>query len=985
MSEGQELDAGPMSTLGGEGTAPTDEARLGYGAGGVVLRGEDRHLPREVAWKVARGAHAKALLAHEAHVLAALDHPAIVPIHDLVEGEDDSLRIALRLVRGETLYEVIRRAPDVHSRLRLVRPFLQAVEAVAWAHRVGWVHRDLKPSNIMVGEFGETQVIDWGLAEHLDDPTTPPGVVVGTPATMSPEQARGEAAATTFDVWGLGATLFELVSGRALFAGVSAKDALARLRLGDLPDLALPDIPRELRAIITRCLEPVPAHRYPDAHALAQDLSAWLDGRRVQAHSYSALELSGRFVRAWRLPLGVLFAAIVTSIIAAVFAFDRIGDERDEALKAKSLAEEAVRERDEQIATSGISEAQRSLAQFLRPEAELAAARALAVRESPEARGVLLAFSAMPRPERHASRPLPTDCLDVRASLDGRALCVRQDQVELVGGWTHRLPVREAAFVGSRVVVAPPDGSHRVLDAGGRLIESYPASVCNGRLTTDPSNKVGLDLGHFCAELFIDTRRVRIDPCNGRHIEVGAVWPADGGARFAGLCIGGDLTVVEPDGSSRRIRAVMPDVDTLLSAVHIDQDHLLVGGSRGELTVLSILTGKVVRSATAPSRGGIRGMMPMPGVDRLAIEGLAGDLALVTLGSFTELSSLPLKQTRIAGLVQTPSGVGLATAGPTLETWLFSTGFPARFNALGGVTHAHLEGRTLIVTHDRSATVLDLVSGRVEASATWTNVIAKQATLSGRRLSVGLASYPDGDHLTSFRDSSTDGRVLVELPAIRRVASLSRGRMIGGRTGLGLVFWRAGDPEWKQVSERLVTDLATLDDRVAVLFTSPREAVLYEAAGDPMPLAGCAVPGATAIALVRLAPWDEEATLLAVTAVGIRAFRFDGSADSPVGQCPLLMTFGEERGGFLRAAATADGRFVAGGTRAGMVHVWRADGERVASLSAHTSAVSTLTASGSILVSGAWDGRVQLMDLVVLDTDRGRLVEDIRAAWGNPR
>lgn len=294
--------------------APT--LALGRGAGGTVVQGRDRHLPRMVAWKVARGEHARARLQHEARVLAALEHPSIVAIHDLVDDPDGSLRIALRLVRGETLHTRIRQAADLPARLRLVRPFMQMVEAVAWAHRLGWLHRDLKPANLMIGEFGETQVIDWGLAINLDE-SVPAGEVVGTVPTMAPEQARGEVIDASADVWGLGATLFELVAGRPMHVEGDLRALLPTVRSGARPsiDVVCPEAPAELRAIIERCLAPRPEDRYPDAQALAVDLAAHLDGRRVAAHEYTRWELLARVVRAWRLPLGIALAVVVTSTL----------------------------------------------------------------------------------------------------------------------------------------------------------------------------------------------------------------------------------------------------------------------------------------------------------------------------------------------------------------------------------------------------------------------------------------------------------------------------------------------------------------------------------------------------------------------------------------------------------------------------------------------------------------------------------------------
>jgi len=394
-ADARSLDGAPV---------PAPEGHLGRGAGGTVLAGPDRHLPRTVAWKVAHGARAKARLAHEARVLAALEHPAIVPIHDLVETDDGGLRIALRIVRGRTLHALVRAAPDLAARLRLVRPFLQAVEAVAWAHRLGYVHRDLKPANLMNGDLGETQVIDWGLA--------------------------------------------------------------------------------------------------------------------------------------------------------VIVAFDRIGDERDEARAALAA-------RDVEIAERGVVEARRELADDQRPEAELAAARTLAVRESPEARGVLMAYARAPRPVVQWSRTLPFDCIDLAVSPDGaRILCGTREMFVVLAGdrvaWSYPRPYRGARFIdgGALVLVTRPRAAPLELDAaGGTLVRELPRSGCEGAIQTDRAQVGALVLGRSCADLIDARGQASLEVCDGLHIEVAAVaTPAAPGerSRVAGLCVGGDLFVVEPDGATRR-------------------------------------------------------------------------------------------------------------------------------------------------------------------------------------------------------------------------------------------------------------------------------------------------------------------------------------------------------------------------------------------------------------------------------------------------
>jgi eukaryotic-like serine/threonine-protein kinase len=220
-------------------------AQIGQGGMARVYTALDRHLDRDVALKEARPG-TEARLAREARVMARLDHPNIVPVHDAGRGEDGRAFYTMRLVRGRSLAATLAATPSLAGRLRYVRTVLAVAEAVAFAHSRGVVHRDLKPANILVGAFGETQVMDWGIARVLGAPTegatdvSPPvgdaaltaaGGVIGTPRYMSPEQARGEPVDGRADVWGLGAVLYEVLAGAPPRTGQPA-DVLAAAREG---------------------------------------------------------------------------------------------------------------------------------------------------------------------------------------------------------------------------------------------------------------------------------------------------------------------------------------------------------------------------------------------------------------------------------------------------------------------------------------------------------------------------------------------------------------------------------------------------------------------------------------------------------------------------------------------------------------------------------------------------------------------------------
>jgi predicted Ser/Thr protein kinase len=996
----------PDGGEGAEGLAfePAFEP-LGRGAGGVVLGGRDRHLPRTVAWKVARGAKAKARLAHEARVLAALEHPGVVPIHDLVEGHDDSLRIALRKVRGETLHTLVRRAPNLTERLRLLRPFLQAVDAVAWAHRIGWVHCDLKPANIMVGEFGETQVIDWGLAQHLDETSENPGAVVGTLSMMCPEQARGEAPTPSFDVWGLGVTLFEILSGHSLHppreAFPGGPSALAaQVRLGHHPPIApaCPGAPAELIAIVERCLARTPEDRYRDARALGLDLTAFLDGRQVAAHDYNAFELFARFVRAWRMPLAIGLAALLTGAVAAIVAFERISEERDRALTAHDEAQVALAERDLQLARSGEIEARRELADDQRPEAELAAARTLDVHESPEARGVLAAFARAPRFARASTRAMPFRCLDIAVSPDGRhTLCGSRDALVVFEGeslrWTWRHPYRGAVFIGggSHVLVAPTEGDVLALDTrDGAVARTYPPSTCfgagaprrrGGLFASERTQTYGLATSHVCAEAYATEGSTVLDPCLGRHIEVISLDATPDGMRAAGLCVGGDLFVQAPDGTRVAFRTPIGDAaDTLLASSFFGPDALIVGSSRGVLSVINLADGSIRARRTLPLAEAIRGFAVAPELDRLVVASEGQGLLVSAFATLAPIARLPRDAREIVALDVARGGT-LLTYGDELSRWALAPGPPARFEGLGGITSVVHDGRTLVVTHDNTAVVMDPADGRVAAEVAWDKVVAKQAVLEGETLRVAISGRLGGEPIVSAETSAGLGHD--EVPAMRRVALLSGGRKVGARTGKGLVYWPTPDAEWELIAYARVKELSVRGDVAAVLFDDPEVvAAVYDLGTAPLELARCTMPWASDVALTR-SLGDSEPLLLAATPSGVIAYRLEPPDLAP-SECPMLARYSAPSGELVRVAATRDGRYVGGATREGTVHVWQADGRLVASVPLHESSVTTFSVDPDDrwFISGAWDGRVRFLSTDVLAVTRQSLVEAIHAAWG---
>lgn len=316
---------------------------LGTGGMGTVYRAHDVELGRDVAIKLLRETDPEgvARFEREARAAAALGHPNIVAVHDV--GRDGDLRyFAMDLIRGRTA-DAIR--PEPRRAAEIVR---DAARAIQYAHERGVLHRDLKPGNILVSEDGRALVMDFGLARRFTDSTarlTATGEVFGTPHYMSAEVAAGREADVRTDIWGLGATLYALLAGRAPFDGGEIYDVLRRVVHEDPPPSGGPP---ELDAIAMKCIEKNPSARYATAKALAADLDNWLDGRPVMAKPVGQLTRLGR--RARRNPAITVAGALALLAVAVAggFAGARAMDAADErdlarAALAEGRSEDAVR------------------------------------------------------------------------------------------------------------------------------------------------------------------------------------------------------------------------------------------------------------------------------------------------------------------------------------------------------------------------------------------------------------------------------------------------------------------------------------------------------------------------------------------------------------------------------------------------------------------------------------------------------------------
>ena len=358
----------PTRTVGGHEAAP-DLARgatvryfgdyeiqkeLGRGGMGVVYKARQVKLNRPVALKMIKaGVLADAAdlrrFQNEAEAVALLDHRGIVPIYEV--GEHDGQRyFSMKLVDGGNLADQL--ASFRNNPNAAVSLMIETAEAVQHAHMRGILHRDLKPANILIDRDGHPHITDFGLAKRIESDVelTASGAIMGTPAYMSPEQTTGHRGTitTATDVYGLGAILYAMLSGKAPFAGESMIRTLAAV-VTDLPEPPTKrnaEVPRDLELICLKCLEKNPVDRYPTAQALADDLRRFAAGEPVSVRSAGAVERVAKWSRrkptvAAAYALGLLALLLGGLGGASVWQWRAAARARDVAAIAREAAEKA--------------------------------------------------------------------------------------------------------------------------------------------------------------------------------------------------------------------------------------------------------------------------------------------------------------------------------------------------------------------------------------------------------------------------------------------------------------------------------------------------------------------------------------------------------------------------------------------------------------------------------------------------------------------
>ena len=935
---------------------------VGAGGMGTVHVAHDRRLDRQVALKQMHRTppgEQTSLLTWEAWVAARLEHPAIVPIYDSETGEDGRQFFTMRLVRGDALSDVLTRTDNLDDRLRLLRPFLRVCEAIAYAHSRGVVHRDLKPANIMIGCFGEVQVIDWGLAAYLGpvpSAVADPGLrKVGTGRYASPEQHRGDAPDPRADVFSLGVMLADLFDG----AGTA---------------------PEALAAIIAKATAPRPDHRYRSAVELAADVHRFVDGRAVRAHAYTTWQTVRRVARAHRGPLVLAAVALLTAVVSFGLSYSRLLQERARAIRAETQARaaaSAARDAEEEV-TKTLVEAESSLAWALEAqaataltlgadaEAEILAAGALVHRESPRARGILAAAHGGGR-VRAERMDISTSCKNAVLDIEGY-VCLDDSKVRyfpddgLEPRWTRFVQAKDALYSGKKhILLHERDGATLRTKASGDVVATFRTPTVPSRLSLSPSGRRAGVFFHSQLAIVGPDREVQSIHLLCPYAVLSA---ALGDRHVATVCRDLQLSIIEiATGRVRKIRLPLDRSNPAHSmAFDVDDRRLAVTSLDGRVMLVDVVTGSVAAPFLPPYRPIIR----LAFIDdaRLVVRYDNGIVRVVDRTGRRPTLQLP----RAAGQRFTIVEQKLVTISRhTRWRWNLDDAPPRRLKGTSGLSAAAFspDGQQVALAQGNGhLRVMSVGDGRVIADVPIAEHVLKQATFSddGRYLHVAVAKRPGLATIDTRDWTVRRAKTVGPLRRITKFGPIGTPHYVGTGYGQSLYIGRPPTLATRPVP-RLIDINVGVDRSVALALGI--EGTLYRLSPEGETVALKHVPFARYVAA---GPSSSFAIALHDRII----VEMPGRSHSIAAEVIVHDLVWSE-----------DGRWLVAGGRDGSTRVWSAEtGELKARLEGATNRVSWVQfAPDGRLATGSWDGIIRMYDLGVLDQSPRQLAERAQETW----
>jgi WD40 repeat protein/tRNA A-37 threonylcarbamoyl transferase component Bud32 len=953
-------------------------AKGGLGAVYVAL---DTELHREVALKQILESYAddqtsRSRFLLEAEITGGLEHPGIVPVYGLGAYADGRPYYAMRFIRGDSLKEAIeqfhadaalkadagRRSLELR---KLLRRFIDICNAIDYAHSRGVLHRDIKPGNIIVGKYGETLVVDWGLAKAMgrSDPgsdertlrpssgsssaETLPGSALGTPAYMSPEQAEGdlERLGPRSDVYSLGATLYCLLTGRAPFTDGDINAVLRAVRQGELrpPRQVDPTVDRALEAVCLKAMAWRPEDRYDSCRELAEEIERWMADEPVTAWREPVSVRARRWLKRFRTAVAAAAATLVAGVVG-LSAVAVVQSGANSALETKNL----------QLTAANAATTQRE--QEARDQAELANRRLyvsrmyLVQRYWEDYNGELF--------QQGLEEQLP----EKQLGIDRRGWEWYYWHRKFSSGHTtlkgHTDPVARAAFSpdGTRVASAGSNGTLKLWDvATGQEIHAlrgHTGSVRSVAFSPDGTHLVSACSDDMTVRIWdvATGREIRSLRENARNVVFNRdgsrlasasldrtvrIWDAATGQEIGSLS-GRTGVAFSPDGTrlasfedDRTVRiwdvATGQEIGSLKGRIGLlpqlafspDGARLASAASDGTVKIFEVATGREIRSLTGHA-GGVSSVAISPDGTRLASAG--GTVKIWDVSTGQEIRSLKGHTGGVSSVAFSPDGTRVASAGgdQTVGIW----------NVAAGQENLALEGHTGHVS-----SVAFSPDGRGLASASldrtvklWDFATVQEIrSLKGHTGSVmSVAFSPDGRRLAS---ASADGTA-----KLWDVATGQEIRSLKGRTGVafspdGTRLASIGDDQtvklWDVATGQEIGSLRGHTGFVNYLAFSPDGTLLASASFDQT---------------VKL--WD------VATRQEIRSLKGHTGAVKSVAFAP---------DGTRLATASHD-----------TVKIWDvARGKETRSLKGHGSVISSVAFSpdGMRLASSSWDGTVKIWDM----------------------
>jgi WD40 repeat protein len=830
-------------------------AEIGRGGIGRVLVGLDQHLGREIAIKEllpdpgppgsssaggSRPSHpsspAMMRFLREARVTGQLEHPSIVPVYEIGRRPDGTVYYTMKLVRGRTLAAALRACHTPAERLALLPHYLNLCHAIAYAHSRGVIHRDIKTDNVMLGEFGETMVLDWGLAkvrgardlgegdlarearriEEAEAGHTVNGAALGTPAYMSPEQAWGtlEAIDERSDVWSLGAVLHELLTGAPPFPSGNAWDVVRRVRKETVPPVRShdPAIPPELASVCDKALQRNRDARYRSAGDLAAEIQAYLSGERVAAYTYSSWELLRRFVARNRALTAAGAALLVVLVVGSALVYRAYrgaeaarqgeaaerqrteGARRREAV-ARVQAQDQARKAQLNLAAAYVYRAEVIEKRKLHHEARAYYAAALKVRDDTAARSGLYRDLTQPiraRLEHGVRIPMGLQRA-VAFTADGSrlaaGLCLEPETERYCRRSRIEVRVRPTGRVVTRIEGAGDLGRSLAFTPDGRRLIGTHCAAAQGSLCPDTRIRTWeADTGRLVGDLPCPLALVNdlaVD-ARGRIAVAGCRSERTGPAQ---TCLQGDAVVYA--GPADLTPRVLSGHRRPTTSVRFfpDGDRLATAGTDACARIWDLATGREVR-ALCEQGAEVYALAVSPDGRTLATGTDANDVLLWDVGTGARGAALQGHRDSVRQLAFVPEPRLLVSGGDdrSLLVWDLErrevatvlTGYPEPLTAVsvvaGGreVATASALGTVRIWSLRPGATVR-----RLEGHARWVR---------------GLAVSPDGQVLTSasqdgvvIRWSSGTGDLLrrdaVPPATAFAVSASGRAGLVGGEAG----------------------------------------------------------------------------------------------------------------------------------------------------------------------------------------------------------